>query len=163
MSTLDFNWGFHLLFAFGAWLIGFVLLYWLEGFLEIFLSCKVWIGNSSPPFLFSPLKIPLLLPASLIIRPIMQINTTITKGTIPRIMPILTKSKVIVKPACIPNCVVQSRRTLPLPKFLLRIHNLILSQWIIGITIGTSIYVGIKFALLDLLSDIDVVHVLLFS
>ena len=92
----------------------------------------------------------------------MEINTTITKGTIPRIMPILTKSKVIVKPARISNGIVQPRGALPLSKLLFRIDNFIFGQRIIGITIGTSIDIGVKFALLDLFSDIDIVHVLLF-
>jgi hypothetical protein len=78
-------------------------------------------------------------------------------------MPVLTQSKVIVKPTCVPNSIIEPWRPLNFSKLFFSIDNLLLGKGIIGIAVHASIHTGVELALLDLFGDFDVVHVLLFG
>lgn len=106
MSTLYFYWTSELFFAFITNFIDFILFYGFECLFNILFGSKLWVTDPSPSLLFRSLKISFLLPSSFVIGPIMKINTTVTEWTITRIMPIFTKSKVVIKPTCISYCTI---------------------------------------------------------
>ncbi len=93
----------------------------------------------------------------------MKINTTVTKGTVPGVMPVLTKSKVIIKPTSVSDGIIEPGGSLSFSEFFLGIDNLFFSKRIVGIAVNAAVDIGIKLALFDLFGDLDVVHVLLFG
>lgn len=144
-------------------IIYFVLLYTLQCLLDILFSSQFRITNPPPSLLLCPFEIPLLLPTSFIIRPIMKIKTTITKWTIPRIMPILTQSKIVIKSTSVSNCTVHSWWTLSLSELLLCVDYFILCECVISIAIDASVDFSIHFSLFNVFGDIDILHILPFS
>jgi hypothetical protein len=93
----------------------------------------------------------------------MKIDTTVTKGTVPGVMPVLTESKVIIKPAGVSDGIIESGGSLPLSEFFLGIDNFFFCKRIIGIAVDAPVDSGIELALFDLFGDFYVVHVLLFG
>jgi hypothetical protein len=93
----------------------------------------------------------------------MKIDTTITKGTVPRVMPVLTESKVIIKPASVSDGIIESGGSLSFSEFFLGIDDFFFSKRIVGIAVDAPVDIGIELALFDLFGDLDVMHVLLFG
>lgn len=125
MTTLNFNWTSELFFTFFTNIIYFVFFYSFECLLNILFSSELWITDSSPSFFLCPLKISLLLPTSFVIWPVMKIDTAVTKRTVTRVMPIFTKSKIIIESTCISYSTVNSGWSLTLSKFFLSIDYLL--------------------------------------
>lgn len=143
-------------------IIHLILLYTLQSLLDILFSSHLRITYSSPPFLLGPFEIPLLLPTSFVIGPIMEIYATISEWTITRIMPIFTKPEIVIKPACVPNSAVHSGWTLSLSKLFLRIDDLVLCECVIRIAIDSPVYFSINFSFLNVFGDGNILHILLF-
>lgn len=87
-----------LFFAFITNLIDFMFFYGFKCLFYVLFSSKLRVADSSPSLLLSPFEVPFLLPTSFVVGPVMKIDTTVTKWTVARVMPIFTESEVIIKP-----------------------------------------------------------------
>lgn len=163
MAALDLNGALEGLVALLAGVVDLVLLDALEGLFDVLLGGHVGVADSAPSFFLGSLEVTLLLPAGLVVGPVMEIDAAVAERAVPRVVPILTQPEVVVKPAGVPDGRVDSRGTLTFSELFLSVDNLLLGQRIVGITINAPVYRGINLALLDVLGHVDVFHVLLFS
>lgn len=125
MPAFHLDWEFELFLALLANIIHLVLLYTLKGLFNILSCCQLRVAYSPPPLLLCPLEIPLLLPASFVIGPIMEIDAAVSKWTIARIMPILTESEVVIKPTGVSDGAIDSGWSLSFSELFLCIYYLI--------------------------------------
>jgi len=126
MAALNLHRTLEHLFTLLTNLTDFELLNRFEGFFNLLFLRELWIVYSSPPLFLSPLKILLLFPSSLIVGPVMKVNTTVSKRTVARVMPIFTEAKIIIESAGVSYCTADSAGTLNFPELILSVNNLVL-------------------------------------
>ena len=90
----------------------------------------------------------------------MEVDATITKRTVSRVMPVLAKSEVIVEPARVSDGRIDSGWTLPFPEQLFSVIDFVFSEGVVGVAILTPVHCCVNLALLDFLGDVYVLQVL---
>jgi hypothetical protein len=120
-----------------------VFLYSLQQLLTVLLFSHIRVVDPLPPLSLLLLKILLQLPPSLMVRSIMQVETAVTKRTVPRIMPVLAQIKHIVKTTRIFNSRIYPRRTHLLLIRILRILYVMCCHFMVWICISTPVYLSV--------------------
>lgn len=93
----------------------------------------------------------------------MKVEATVTKRTVPRIVPIFTQIQNIIESTTVLNGRVQSRRTHFLLVGLFSIFYIIFCQFMVRIGIHPSIYFGAHLAVFYEFCFFDVLHVSSFG
>lgn len=131
----------------------------------VWLFHQIWISNSFPSFSFCFFKILLQFPSCLIVASIMQIDTTVAKHAVTRIVPIFAKTWIIVEPASIfSTCLFPTSSWTMFPFIMiLWILQLILAQFVISITICPSINFCTQLSLFYLFRHLHILHIFFLS
>ena len=139
-----------------TYLLHLKLLYILEFLVLLYLR----VVDSFPSFPFGLLKILLLLPSCLVVRPVVKVKAAVSEHAVARIVPILAQTSVVVESACVlhrsTGCPLRAVFFLVVIE---RIGQLVLRYLVVRVVVLSPVNLRVGFAFPDFFGALDVFEV----